>query len=278
MAKFGLWDVVYKKAWNKDGSLFFPEKVNEEFLKNAKQSMGTYLFANQYMNEVFPDGNKVFKREWIKYYKDIPEDTLTFCCIDPAISTAEGADFTAYCVVKVDYKKDWFLVHASRSRITPTDIVNLVFQLTEQFKPTAIGIETVAYQKALMYMLHEEMRRRNKHIPLCGINNGGDTTKEGRILALSPRFEFGTIFLNQGMDTFEQELLRFPRGNHDDMIDSLAMIEKIVIYPEERKVIRGPAINNAQEYEKHYIKQLTRDLELIERDSNREFNRLFEVD
>jgi predicted phage terminase large subunit-like protein len=237
--------------------------------------MGSYLFSNQYLNEVFPDGSQVFKKEWFRYYTEIPADCLTFIAIDPAISTNDGADYTAYSVVKVDYKKDWYILHTARSRITPTDQVNLVFQLTEQFKPTAIGIETVAYQKALMYMLHEEMRRRNKHIPLCGINNGGDTTKEGRILALSPRFEFGTIFLNQGMDTFEQELLRFPRGNHDDMIDSLAMIEKIVFYPEKKEDQRVPAINNAQKYESFYIKQLTTEHERERRRQEREFNELF---
>jgi len=270
------WAITYKKAWNKDGSLFFPEKISEEFLAQAKKSMGSYLFSNQYLNEVFPDDSQVFKKEWFKYFKDIPSDCLTFIAIDPAISTNDGADYTAYSVIKVDCEKNWYVQHTSRARITPTDIVNLVFQLTEQFKPTAIGIETVAYQKALMYMLHEEMRRRNKHIPLCGINNGGDTTKEGRILALSPRFEFGTIFLSQGMDTFEQELLRFPRGNHDDMIDSLAMIEKIVFYPEKKEDRRVPTINNAEKYESHYIRQLTTDLERERKRQEREFNELFD--
>lgn len=270
------WSIIYKKAWNKDGTLFFPNKITEEFLQETKKRMGSYLFANQYMNEVFPDDSKAFKKDWFRYYQQIPDDCLTFIAIDPAISTEDDADYTAYSVVKVDTEKNWYVVQTFRDRITPTEQVNLVFRLFDEYKPTTIGIESVAYQKALMYMIVDEMKRRNKYIPLQDIKNGGDNTKEGRILALVPRFEFGNIYLKQGMDIFEQELLRFPRGNHDDLIDSLSMIEKIVFYPEKRKVDYVPAVSNVKEYESYVIRELFKDANRYHEEQQREFNELFE--
>lgn len=43
------WNVVYRGAYNKDGSLFFPEKLSQDFLESAKRTMGSYIFANQYL-------------------------------------------------------------------------------------------------------------------------------------------------------------------------------------------------------------------------------------
>ena len=62
------WDILYKGCHNSDGSLFFKERLTEEFLLNAKRHMGSRFFANQYDNVVIDDQDKPFKREWLKYY------------------------------------------------------------------------------------------------------------------------------------------------------------------------------------------------------------------
>lgn len=251
------WSVVYKRAINPDGSLFFPERLSHQFLENAKRTMGSYLFANQYMNEIIPDGEQPFKKEWIRYYQHLPERKHTFAFIDPAISQTDNADFTALTVIDVDVDQNWYVRCAQRFKINPTQLVSLVFNVNNQFKPMCIGIEDVAYQKALLYMLDEEMRRRKIIAPVKGINPGTDKTKEMRILSLVPRFEWGRIFLAQGLTDFEMEMMLFPRGSHDDLLDSLAYMEQIIVYPSKEKTHGSskPA-PNSPEYEKWYIQNL----------------------
>lgn len=247
------WAVVYKKCYNDDGTLFFPEKLTESFLENAKKTMGTYLFANQYLNEVFPTDKQVFRPEWRRYYKTLPTRRHTFAFIDPAISVKDGADYTALTVIDVDCDMNWYLRVANRYRITPPQIINLIFKVNAEFSPMAIGLETVAYQEALVYMLHEEMTRRQILIPLHEVKTGNDKTKEMRILGLVPRFEFGRIFLNTGLYDFETEMMQFPRGAYDDILDSLSQQETIIYYPSKEEEKNEPTSAHDPTFESFVI-------------------------
>lgn len=250
------WSVVYKKAYNEDGSLFFPEKLSQSFLDDARKTMGSYLFANQYLNEVFPSDEQTFKPHWIQVYPSLPLGTYTFAFIDPAISTKDGADYTALTVVDVDYDKNWYVRVAKRERLTPTQIVSLCFDVYHEFKPKVIGIETVAYQEALLYMIEEESRKRREHLPVTGIKTGTDKTKEMRIMGLVPRFEWNRIFLAPCLYDLQQEMMQFPRGSHDDLLDSLSQQETIIYYPTvavERNAQYSP---HDMRYEKQIINNL----------------------
>ncbi len=254
----GRWSVTYEKAIRDDGSLFFKEKLSHEFLESAKRSMGSYLFANQYLNEIIPSDLQTFKKEWFKYYDSIPKKVTRFAFIDPALSEADGADPTGVVVVAVDHEKRWYIEHARRYRVTPTQLISLIFDLNTQFKPTIIGLEEVAYQKSILYFLDEEMRRRNTILPVTGIKPPTDKTKQMRILgALVPRFEWGRIFLNQGLQDLELELLQFPRGMHDDLMDALASIEYIYYPPEDKpEEIKKPHSPSHPDYEKWLIQNI----------------------
>lgn len=251
-----MWEVIIEKAVKPDGSPFFPQKLNLERLEQIKKAIGSYQYANQYDNEIIPLDKQTFKREWFKYYGSIPENTYNFVFVDPAISQADTADFTGVVCVAVDSDKRWYVRDAKRYKITPTQIISLLFEVNKVFKPQIIGIEDVAYQKALLYFLDEEMRRRNEILPVKGIRPPQDKSKQLRILSLVPRIEWGTLFLNRGLQDLEMELLSFPRGAHDDLIDALAAIEYIYYPPpKEKQWAKVPGPMNAN-YEQYYIHKL----------------------
>lgn len=230
------WSMVYEKAIRDDGSLFFPKKLTHEFLANAKRTMGSYVFANQYMNEVIPLDAQSFKKDWFKYYDTLPHPIHTFVFIDPAISQADTADFTGVVVVHVDVNNRWYVSLAKRHKLTATQIIDLIFTINSQVHPQVIGIEDVAYQRALLHFMAEEMRRRNIHVPIHGVRPPPEKSKQTKILGLVPRFEWGSVFLSRGLVDLEGELLSFPRGSHDDLIDALASIEAITYPPQPEKV------------------------------------------
>jgi predicted phage terminase large subunit-like protein len=253
------WQVVYRRAYNGDGTLFFPEKLSHEFLESAKKSMGSYIFSNQYLNEIIPSDLQTFKKAWFKYYETLPIVKNTFIFIDPALSEADTADSTGIVVCHTDADKRWFVEHAARYRISPTKLIEFLFELNRRYKPNCIGIETVAFQKVLLYFLGEEMRRRNELLPVTGIKYPTDRSKQQRVLSLVPRFEWGHIYINQGLTDLELELLQFPRASHDDLIDALASIEYIANYPDKRKEeISKPNSASHPDYEKWYIQQKLR--------------------
>lgn len=252
------WELVYEKAIKDDGTLFFPQKLSHEFLDSAKRTMGSYLFANQYLNEIIPTELQTFKKAWFSYFSELPKKVNTFVFIDPALSESDTSDFTGVVVVSVDAKKDWYVRYAKRQKLSPTALIDFIFKIDKQFSPNIIGIESVAYQKSLLYFLDEEMRRRNALLPIKAINPPTNKTKEMRILSLVPRIEWGHLHLNQGLQDLELELLTFPRGSHDDLIDALASVEYIAYAPSEEKKWETPPAPNHHEYESYYINNLRR--------------------
>lgn len=253
------WDVVYKRAIQDDGSLLFPQILSREFLDHARKVMGSYLFANQYQNEIIPEDLQNFKKHWFKYYETLPAKINTFAFIDPAISQEHTADFTGVTVVSVDTDNHWYVRLAQRYKITPTEIIDLMFRIQDEYKPMVIGIETQAYQEALLYMLDLQMRTRGKILPVHGVKHGNEESKSNRILGLVPRFEWGRIYLSRGLTVLEDELLKFPRGGHDDVLDALASIEKIAIVPEKDKIKDNqPNPADAVNYEAWYRRQLSK--------------------
>lgn len=254
------WDVFYQKAVLDDGTAFFPEKLPLEELERIRRIQGSYMYANQYLNQIIPEDDMRFKKEWFRYYNSIPKRRDTIIYIDPAIGQEEHNDFTGIVVVHGDEELRWYVEIAKRLKMTPTQIVNVVFDLCVQFQPRLIGAEDVAFQKALIYLLHEEMKIRKISIPIVGVKPPTDKTKEMKILqTLVPRMEYGRIFLNQGLHDLEHEMLTFPRGSHDDILDALASCDEIMSYPTpERKphVQPHPGTNR---YEKEFIKQLSKE-------------------
>ncbi len=230
------WSVVYKKAVLDDGSLLFPERLSHEFLESQKRKLGSYAYSNQYQNEIIPESDQTFKKSWFRYYDTLPSRVYNFAMIDPAIGQKKTSDYTGLSVVSVDIDGNWYIRVARRERLTPSQIVNTCFKIQSEFQTLGIGVEAVAYQEALLYMLAEETRRRKINLPIKEIRPPTDRTKEARIRGLVPRYEWGRVFHSQGLYDLETELLQFPRGSHDDIIDSLSSMEELVIYPEKERM------------------------------------------
>ena len=214
----------------------WPEKFSYKELADRYREQGPYHFSAQYLLNPVPAEDANFKRQWFQYSE--VEDwrgrwLSTYMTIDPAISTEKEADFTAVVITWVDPQGDIFVRHTERVKVKPNELIDLIFTLSEQYHPKAIGLEVVSFQKTLQYAIKEEMGRRSRYLPLVELKTQ-DRSKAERIQALQPLYANGKIFHNKGdknLETMESELLRFPRSLHDDLADALAMQLELVVPP-----------------------------------------------
>lgn len=254
----GEWSVTYEKAIRDDGSLFFPEKLSHSILEQKRRVMGSYLFANQYLNIIVPDEERKFRPEWFKTWMVIPENVHNFAFIDPAIGQKDHNDYTAITVVSVDHENNWYIRAANRYRLTPSQIVKKIFDIHQEFKPRCIGVEVVAYQEALLYLLDDEMKKRGKVLPVKGITRGKQS-KNARIQGLVPMFEWGRMFLSDNCQDLCEELLTFPRGSFDDLSDALSSLLEVVIPPQkESEELKEPHSPHSKNYERWVIQQMVK--------------------
>jgi predicted phage terminase large subunit-like protein len=221
----------------------FPKKFSRKHLKKLYEQQGPYIFSCQYQNDPIPAEDADFRRDWFKYYDptELKGRLMNkFVMIDPAISTEKDADYTAIVTVGVDEHKLIYILDVVRKRMKPSDIFDEVFKIWANYKPVVIGIEDVAFQKSLQYSLSEEMHKRNIYLPLKPLRPAG-RNKDQRIRGLQPLYANGRVLHGKHLTqirNLEDELLRFPRGKHDDIIDAMGYMLDIPIFPPKRKVTR----------------------------------------
>ncbi len=224
-------NILVRKAYNPDGSLFFPERLTEEFLQKTKETQGSYLFSCQYLNEPVDDATATFKRSSIvrvdpELVRGMPMNW--YLSVDPSY---EGpySDYAAFVIAGMNHQRDIYVKHVFRKKLTYSGIIEVIFDLFNRHEIRQIIIETVATQKSIGYELSNEQRRRNTWLPITEVKSR-TKSKEERIRALAPFYEFGHIFHLQDcpqLDDLEYELIHFPKGTHDDIIDALATILEV---------------------------------------------------
>ena len=162
-----------------------------------------------------------FKREHFKYYETIPERLFRLLSVDPAISL--DGDYTGITVTGTDEKNKTYLLDYLNLRTDNIqNVVDEIFRLVQTNSVPAIQIETIGFQKLLKHWLYEAMREKNYYFGIEEIRTH-TKSKEARIMALQPRIAAGSLLFHPTKhEEVINQFLAFPRGLHDDLIDSLA--------------------------------------------------------
>jgi predicted phage terminase large subunit-like protein len=223
------------------GKLLFPTRLSWKVLGELKRKQGSYHFASQYLLDPIPTEDQVFKGPFKTYEEtDIRGiDLRRFVTLDPAISEKKDADYSAMVCVGVDKNNTWYILDVWRDKVQPKALIDQIFYWNEKWKPITFGIEVVAFQKALQYFILDEMKKRNNYVPIKELKHA-DTSKDERIRGLQPRYEVGSILHPQqttipAIEYLEDELKRFPRAKHDDLLDALASQLELVSPPRARE-------------------------------------------
>lgn len=242
------YDIMVKRAY--EGNIttgegfkaLWPQKFNRNELQARLREKGWYEFSSQYLNDPVPIEDALFRKEHFQNfdYEDIRGKEMTkTLTIDPAISLSKEADFTAMVGTGFDQFSNLFILDVIREKLNPQQIIDKIFKLQEIWHFNQIGIETIAYQKALAFAIREEMQKRRRYLPLIEIVSH-DKTKDQRIKGLQPLYESRKVFHRSKKELpnivyLEDELLSFPRSLHDDVSDALSMQADLLFAPKRKQ-------------------------------------------
>jgi phage terminase large subunit-like protein len=231
------------ESHRKVGEPLWPERYPIAELDGIKRDVGSYEWSSLYQQEPIDEASQEFKKQW---FKSIEWDTVAaketnaYLTIDTALSEKESSDFTGVVRNWVDKENKWHL-KAYRMRLNAAELIDLLFTLHRQDHYVKIGIEKTAYLQALKPFLDAEQRKRNVFVPIVDLLHH-QTQKEVRIRGLVPRYETGSVYHIQGeCGDLEEEALRFPKGVHDDVLDSAAYQLQIAEPP--HKITYNPTPN-----------------------------------
>lgn len=235
LARSKLWKTITFGSIDLDGEPLWPGVFTFEVLDALKQQFveignlpGFYL---EYFNDTSSQETAIFKKEWIQVVPTKPEDIVfRSIALDPAISDKLGADFTAFAVVGITNKGIIVVLEEYLERgMTPRAQIDKLFELQLRHGPCHVGIEAIAFQRALIHIMTEEMFRPvpegekpRERFLITPIVHGKVAKHERVVGTIQPRIAAGYLVFHQRCLGIEVSLLEWPRGKKDGA-DALAM-------------------------------------------------------
>jgi predicted phage terminase large subunit-like protein len=203
------------------GEPLHPERESLETLKKLRTELGPEVFTAQYMQSPVPPGGLMIKREWLRYYDRPPGRTHATKVIQSWDTAAKGGahnDWSVGTTWLIDNKR-YYLLDMVRGRFEYPLLRETVLASAARFQPDTILIEDASTGTALA----QELRRAHSyHVELIPVHHD-----VGRLYLQQAKFAAGLVFLSQHAPfraQVELELLTFPQGKTDDIVDSIAQV------------------------------------------------------
>lgn len=249
----GMWKSVKYRAHSSDfGILLWPEKKTAEQFKmlyeEAVKTGMTDTYSREYLNYPIDEAVSFFKRgDFLPITQEDKQAKLNYyITADLAISEEEKADYSVFIVGGVDEDKRIHIKNIIRERMDGKEIVDTFIMLQRMYNPLAFGVEDMQVSKAIGPFLREEMVKQNTYISLVQLKHGGKD-KLSRARSIQARMRAHGVKFATGEDwfpTFENELLTFPRGKHDDQVDAFAYLGMMLDL-----LVEAPTAHEAEEEE-----------------------------
>jgi len=202
------------------GRALWPQRWPVDKLELRRAEVGDFSFSREYLLEKVDPRSQFFKREMISYYDKLPDSLSTVLTVDPAITL--NGDATAMVLTgTASDKRTYILEYANMRSDNVQDILDTMFRMLTTWQCKHMIIEGIGFQRLLKFWVYEEMRKRNYHFGIEELQSHSKS-KQARIMGLQPMIQAGSLLFHKEHKELIDQLMIFPRGKHDDMIDSLS--------------------------------------------------------
>jgi predicted phage terminase large subunit-like protein len=191
----------------------------------------------------------------VRYEPLIPDfrEMYTFAAWDIAVGLKNMNDFTVGVVGELDYMDNIHIIDIIRGRMNTHQTAEAILDTAQRYKCMLTGIEKGPLELAMRPQLEKRMQERRFYPPFAEGNLALKpvTDKIARARPLQGRMQQGKVIFpaNQPwVETAMHELLRFPGGVHDDIVDALAWLIRMVSQhapPAEPRTNRGTGIHES---------------------------------
>jgi len=210
------WDVLSIPALDVNNQSTFPEMFSTEALLETKREVGSMFFEALFQQNPVPDTGNLIKKDWIKAIDILPQRyDMTIQSWDLSFKGGTENDYVVGTVWgQIGANK--YLIDMVRGQWDFVETINQMIMLSNKYPDaTAKLVEDKANGPAVIATL------KNKVSGIIPYNP--ETSKIARLVSVTPEFEAGNVYFYKGHwhNDLISELLYFPKGNHDDIVDSI---------------------------------------------------------
>ena len=198
------------------GDVLHPERQSRDELDSLR-TLSPEIFAAQYQQQPMPPGGGTIKRTWIRRHVRLPTSGQIIQSWDVANKQGEENDYSVCTTWLIYQNKYYFLVDVLRGRFDYPTLRRKVYEQAGLHKPSPILIEDAGFGTALIQEL------KTGQFSVIAVKPEYD--KKIRMAIQATKFENGRVFFPQEaswLPDLEAELFAFPKGRHDDQVDSIS--------------------------------------------------------
>jgi predicted phage terminase large subunit-like protein len=202
------------------GEALHPDREPLETLEHIRRTIGEYNFAGQYQQSPAPLGGGMVKAEWFKRYRENERPERFERIVqswDTANKATELSDFSVCTTWGVSGKR-LFLLGVFRRRLEYPALKRAVREQQSLFAATEVLIEDKASGTQLIQELIEDgCHAVTRYQPTID--------KIMRLHAQTTIIESGFVHIPEAapwLAEYLHEMTVFPKGKHDDQVDSTA--------------------------------------------------------
>lgn len=241
---------IYKNGVDEEDGYLWPEKFDKFAVERIRRRINnTRRFSSQYLNTIIAPEDAIFAVDRVKWVhpKNVHHTPANewelvrsgepvrrvrpMLFIDPAATTNATSDFTVLTVAGYSETKELIILDIDNGRYSPTEVCERLFVMCEKWHLNYVTVEMVGGFKLYEHVIREYMKRTGKLIGIRDYKPSAKLHKKARIEAwLQPLFENNMVYAHETVSMnqeFRNELTLFPRGKHDDVLDTLAAIAEI---------------------------------------------------
>ena len=232
------WDVVSLPAEAEEGDelgrevgeWLWPEWFSEQYYVDEKRTQPPRNWSALFQQSPAPETGAYFEKDWLRYYDTAParETLRTYGASDYAV-TAGGGDYTVHMVFGVDPEDRIFVLDLWRQQTSSDVWVEAAIDLMAKWKPLAWAEEADQIKRSVGPFLLKRMRERRVSCLRRQYPAAGD--KAVKAQSIRGRMAMNMVYLPKNaewMTDLVSELMSFPVGVHDDQVDVLSLLGRML--------------------------------------------------
>jgi predicted phage terminase large subunit-like protein len=205
------------------GEPLWPERYSYDFIETRKKYPTS--FNALYQGSPTSQEGNMLKREWWRYYDNLPPMASQLISVDAAFKDEDESDYVAIGVWGKS-GPNIYLIDQVRARMNFPATVQTIRNLAEKHPMAQIKlIEDKANGSAIIATLQREMGG------IVAVQPEGG--KVARVNAVSMYIESGNVYLPRQVPwvhDFVEECASFPNGKNDDQVDQMSQALHRFIY------------------------------------------------
>lgn len=208
----------------KAGDLLHEKRLPQKHLKEQEIMMGQASFSAQYLQTPILEENNGLNRDHFGWYNPNEIDLTgarVVHCWDTAVTAKETSNYTAFLAIA---RKDnrFYITDIDRFKMNAADLPPIIVDRANLDKPQQLLIERAPHAEYVIEEVKKQINGDTRLIPYEPKNS----SKQERLDKATPRIQNKRVFLPEThklKDIFLEEVMSFPKGHYDDLVDCLTM-------------------------------------------------------